>query len=329
MRGAIRAGALGLAALGLLGCAAPEEPVEPASPERRELERREPGRQEPERQGSEPAAEVQGPRVVGRRTLLLETRSDYSRIRLRQEGTVRTLWFVNDDGREVKETQIDLSRPHALLIPYTRAMFVSHLLRPSAPRRCLLVGLGGGAMVHFLARHFPQTELDAVEIDPVVVEIAAEWFGTRPGPRTRIHTADGFVYLAEAKAEGRRWDAIYMDAYLKPAEDTDSRGLQLRLKTERFFTDLGGLLAPGGVVVFNILRSPALAEDLRTIRRVFRYVHVVEGWGRNVIVAASHGAPPSPLELEERALALQARELGVDFSQLARALRQRCAPQAR
>lgn len=310
------AGLLLAAFLWASGCAAPDPAPAPAPVvEAPELD----APASPSDQGA--PAPPRGPRSTPTRRQLLETRSEFSHVRLRQEGSLRTLWFVNDDGREVKETQLDLRRPHALQLPYTRAMFVSHLLRPRAPRRCLLVGLGGGAMVHFLRRHFPQTELDAVEIDPVVVEIAAEWFATRAGPRTRIHTADGFDYLAQAKASGRRWDAIYMDAYLKPAPDTDSRGLQLKLKTERFFADLGALLSEGGVVVFNILRSPALAEDVRTIRRVFPHVHVVQGWGGNVIVAASHRAPPDALELERRAAELERRELGVSFRELARALR--------
>ena len=37
-----------------------------------------------------------------------------------------------------------------------------------AHRPELIVGLGGGAMVHFLRRHLPDAALEVVEIDPVV-----------------------------------------------------------------------------------------------------------------------------------------------------------------
>ena len=261
-----------------------------------------------------------GPSFAAEKTQLLETVSDYSRIRVKQEGARRSLWFVDDEGREVKETELDLARPFELLIPYTRAMFVSHLLLAKPPECCLLVGLGGGAMVHFLGHHFPATTVDAVEIDPVVVQIADEWFGTRPSPQVRIATQDGFLFVKEALEAKQRWDVVYMDAYLKPAEDTDSRGLRLSLKTERFFGQLGELLSEGGLVVFNMLRGHE-REDVRTLRRVFPHVHVIEGWGGNVVVAASFTAPPSTAELERRARALDERALGGWFLKLARSLR--------
>jgi spermidine synthase len=262
-----------------------------------------------------------GPSFVEGETQLLETVSAYSRMRITQEKSLRTLWFVEDGGREVRETAVDLEKPQELVIPYTRAMFVSHLLLARPPQRCLLVGLGGGAMVQFLDRQFPGTEVDAVEIDPVVVRIADEWFGTRPSPRIRITTQDGFVFVKQALAEGKRWDVIYMDAYLKPAEDTDSRGQQLRLKTLRFLTDVGRLLRKRGLVVFNVLRDPELDGYVRTIQRVFPHVRLITGYGRNVVVAASFTAPPSDAELERRARALDERDTGFSFVRLARTLR--------
>jgi spermidine synthase len=265
---------------------------------------------------------ARGPAFVEGQAQLLEIASDYSRIRVKQEGSLRTLWFVEDDGHEVKETAIDLARPHELVIPYTRAMFVSHLLLSRPPERCLLVGLGGGAMVRFLEQHFPSTEIDAVEIDPVVVQIADEWFGTRPGPRIRIATRDGFLYVKEALEARTRWDVVYMDAFLKPAEDTDSRGQQLRLKTQRFLAQLGRLLSEGGCVVFNMLRGPELEADIRTVGQVFPYVRVITGWGGNVVVAASFTPPPSVSELERRADALDEQGLGFSFVDLARSLLQ-------
>lgn len=48
---------------------------------------------------------------------------------------------------------------------------------PAAPRRILLVGLGGGALPVYLHRHYPQAAIDVVEIVPEVVLAAERFFG--------------------------------------------------------------------------------------------------------------------------------------------------------
>jgi len=206
----------------------------------------------------------------GEERLVHETRSDFSHIRVRDHGSVRTLYFVRDTGKEAIETSIDLKAPHLLLVPYTRIMFASYLFR-AEQKSCLIVGLGGGSMVHFINRFFPDLRVDAVEIDPVVVEVAARYFGTKPGGNNRIFTEDAFRYLERTKD---RYDVIYMDAFLKPGEDTDAAGVPLHLKTVAFFKSLHANLKEGGLVLFNLNVHPGTDEDLRAIREAFPQVYV-------------------------------------------------------
>lgn len=197
--------------------------------------------------------------------LVHEEHSAFSHIRVKDRGRVRSLCFVKDTGKEVTETSLDLDHPEHLVVPYTRVMFTSFLFQ-FPPAQCLIVGLGGGAMVRFLRHHFPECRVDAVEIDPAVVQIAAEYFGTAPDAKTRIFTEDAFDYLARAE---EKYDVIYMDAFLKPGEGNDSTGAPLHLKTVRFLKSLHARLEPGGVVAFNMMAGPAMTRDLEAIRRAF------------------------------------------------------------
>lgn len=251
----------------------------------------------------------------GHDVLVHETRSEFSHIRIRDQGSRRTLYFVRDSGQEVVETSIDVKTPQFLQIQYTRLMFVSLLYRPE-PEGCLIVGLGGGAMVRFLNHFFPQVRVDVVEIDPVIVAIARQYFGTEPRPGTRIVTTDGLAYLRQTS---ERYDVIYMDAFLKPGGDTDSTGVPLRLKTVAFLKGLHQRLRPGGLVVFNINASTETAADLATIRSAFPAVDVyrVSGTGTVVAVAALRDRMPADGELRERARALdRRRDHGFSFEQL-------------
>ena len=176
-------------------------------------------------------------------------------------------------------------------------------------------------MVRFLNRHFPSTAVDAVEIDPEIVRIASEYFGTRPGPRTRIITEDAFVLLGRA---AERYDVIYMDAFLKPCGDTDAVGVPLQLKTVEFLKSLHRSLEEGGMVVFNLNPHEGTGKDLEAIRSAFPQVYEFQVPRRNnlVAVATRAGGRAGREALEAAARDLdRARDAGFSFQDVARQLR--------
>ncbi len=215
-----------------------------------------------------PPAAAQG--FSQRGELEYDVKTAYSRIRVRKVDNVRTLWFVRDSGEEVVESQVDLDNPHELLIDYTRYMFLSYLFRPR-PQKVLIVGLGGGAMVHFLRHYDPAVKIEVVEIDPVIVKVADKYFGVRNGEDVKIVTADGIDHI---KNTDMRFDVIYMDAFLKPSRDTDETGVPLRLKTIEFYKEVQKKLTPDGVVVFNLNPHSRIDEDVRNIKDAFRHTYV-------------------------------------------------------
>ncbi len=245
---------------------------------------------------------AQPPSTLG--AVELDIQSEYSHIRLRRRGSIRTLVFVRVGGVEAVESQVDLRRPFELLVPYTQTMFASYFFQPQ-PERVLLVGLGGGAMVHFVRHHDPQVQIDAVEIDPAVVKIAQDYFGIRPGDGLNIVTEDGFEFLGRTQT---RYDVIYLDAFLKPSDQTDETGMPLRLKTVRFYQVLQQKLRPGGVVVFNLNQHPDLREDIETVRQAFAQVYAFRvGTGNMVLVGSPAGQRLSRTELRTRAAELDRR----------------------
>jgi len=228
----------------------------------------------------------------------LQETSNYSRVKVtREPGTRhRTLWFVRDNGQEVIESSVDLERPDDLRIEYTRFMFLSYAFRPE-PKRALIVGLGGGAMVHFLKAHDPGLKLDVVEIDPMIVGIADRFFDVRSGGNVDVRTADGLAYLKQAEA---KYDVIYMDAFLRPSGGTDKTGVPLHLKTEAFYGQVKARLNPDGIVVFNLNPHPAIQQDIRNIRRSFRnaYAFRLEGYPGFIVVASTAEKPMTRTEIE-------------------------------
>lgn len=199
-----------------------------------------------------------------------ETRSTFSHIRIRRSGSVRTMIFVRDSGEEAWESQMNLRSPHVLRFTYLQHMFASYLLLPEQ-NRVMIVGLGGGSMVHFLQKYDPKVRIEAIEIDPVVVELAERFFAVRQNDNVRLVVADAFDYL---KRTQNRYDVIYMDAFLKPSAGTDDTGVPLRLRTQEFYRQIQKLLTENGSVVFNINPHDQMQQDIAVISESFPQTYV-------------------------------------------------------
>ncbi len=264
-----------------------------------------------------PAAEAPAVTLAGE--LEFEGHSDFSHILIRRQGPLRSMVFVRDSGEEVLESRIDLRHPYLLQFEYLQFMFTSYLVR-NLQEDVLIVGLGGGGMIHFLQRIDPKIRIDAVEIDPLVVRLAAKYFNTRSEGTVHVETADGLKYIADAQ---KKYDAIYMDAFLKPSEATDGTGAPLNLRTQQFYRQLQQKLKPGGVAVFNLNPHQQLGEDLGAIAASFPQIYVfpLTQFGGAVIVGST-----DKTRVESDELVLRGRELerrfksSLHFQDMARSL---------
>ena len=243
--------------------------------------------------------------------LVHEVKSPYSHIRVYDSDGRRAIYFGGDEGTRVLETLMDLRQPHMLQHAYSQSVMAGFLYRPEATA-CLLVGLGGGAMVRFINHHFPGVRLDVVEIDAAMVTVARDFFGTTEGPRTRILVADGRDYLERAT---ERYDLVLIDAHLHPSEKTDAAGHPLSLKSDEFYRSIHRRLTPGGIVMFNILPGPDAQRYIDSIRRAFVATDLYRprGTGNLILFASAQGPLASEAELRQRAREFDRRP-GYGFS---------------
>jgi len=183
-------------------------------------------------------------------------RSPFSEIYVTEDAAKgrRCLLFALDGALQ---SCMALADPARLELAYTRSM-VASLALAERPARALLIGLGGASIPRFLARHFPDTTLDVVEIDPEVVAVARRYFHFEAGPRARVHVAEGAAFLAGSR---QTWDVILVDATL-------SDSVPPEMTTREFFAALETHLSPGGTAAMNLL-APAAGPATRAAMLAF------------------------------------------------------------
>jgi spermidine synthase len=137
--------------------------------------------------------------------------------------------------------------------------------RPSV----LLVGLGGGTQIHILRRLVRPRRISAIERDPVIIQVARDWFGLARLGGIEFLCDEADVVVQSLAAADRRFDFIMEDAAYS---EVPERALPLaRALAER--------VAPEGWLVLNRHRradATALTKEMRarfesvTVRRVRR-----------------------------------------------------------
>jgi spermidine synthase len=223
----------------------------------------------------------------------------YHRLSVADDETTRYLRFDNS-----YQSGMIINRPFATAFEYADFFHLLRAYNPNA-RRVLFIGLGGGSSPKRLWRDFPDLQLQAVELDPVVVDVAYRFFELPRDDRLQVAVEDGRRYLDDNEG---RYDAILIDAFFADA-------IPFHLFTTEFMELAHSRLNPGGVIMTNAIGSIAGARSrlfrsvYRTYRAVFPtvLVHPVILGGdeddtavRNLILVATEGAAPAKPFLVDR-----------------------------
>jgi spermidine synthase len=147
--------------------------------------------------------------------------------------------------------------------PYVALLGLTRCLVPK-PGRVLVVGVGGGSVLKdFASRGW---QVDAVEIDPVVVQVAREHFGLTPEDG-QVFTMDGRRFIG---GKAGPYDVVVMDAF-------GSSSIPFHLVTREAFGLIASRLAPGGVLAINVESDGWHGEVVKAVAATLRtqFAHVV------------------------------------------------------
>ncbi len=161
-----------------------------------------------------------------------------------------------------------------------------------SPQRALNIGSAAGTIARQLIHYYPHIGVDAVEIDPEVVEVGRDYFAM-DDPALTVYVADGRPFLRLNKA---RYDLIAIDAYRQPY-------IPFYLTTREFFQDVYDHLDDRGAIMINVGKVPgddAIAEAIgTTMRSVFPSVYSFPGGTFNQMLVATR-SPSTPGDLVAR-----------------------------
>jgi spermidine synthase len=204
------------------------------------------------------------PVIWARMKTILEKDTFYHRIRIQEDEEARYMYFDR-----TLQSAMNLKDPTALRLIYSRYTSLGFAFRPDA-KKILIIGLGGGSIPKKLQKEFPSLEIDAVEIDPEVIQLAKNHFNVRDGKNLRLHAQDGRLFLNRTQTQ---YDIIMIDAYYSDA-------MPFHLATREFFELAQRKLTPNGIVVANLISavtgpSGKIARAfVKTQRRIFPQTYV-------------------------------------------------------
>lgn len=222
-------------------------------------------------------------------TLIDSRESQYNSIFIHRDQNYVSMIFGHNK-RLYTESSANTQDELELPVEYTRFMTAALSYHPEV-KSILEIGLGGGSTAWYLHKTFPSISITAVELDPVVVELAKKYFFIQAGDKFKIEVLDGRLYLVRHEA---KFDVILIDAYRGPF-------VPFHLLTKEFFQRAKNRLSPGGVVAQNVEPTTMLYDAaLATIASVFETVEVYQA-NMNYVVVAYDGPPKSAQDLQKRA----------------------------
>ena len=205
------------------------------------------------------------------------------------------------DGAPVRALILDrmvhshssLDDPTKLVYDYERmyAEVTAHRAAQDDHLRALFIGGGGYTFPRYMATIYPGSDVDVIEIDPEVTEVAYEELGVRRDAKITNYNEDGRMVLSREPSQ--TYDLIYGDAF-------NDFSVPYHLTTHEFNQRVQAWLAEDGLYVINMIdgaQARFLRAFVETLRQTFPYVYVAPTdfeWkqlSRNTFVIVASGQP--------------------------------------
>lgn len=131
--------------------------------------------------------------------------------------------------------------------------------------------LGGGAQTwtQELVRLYPTLQVDSVEIDPQLYDIAKDYFDFKPDSRIHVAHEDARTFINHGPLQ--KYDLIFFDLFHGSVIPFYMLSLESLEKT-------GKMMSQGGILVMNVIAKGSgvfLQRLVATVNRVFPYYFLV------------------------------------------------------
>lgn len=152
------------------------------------------------------------------------------------------------------------------------------------PQSVVVLGIGSGTVIRLLRLRFPNTNITAVDNDPVIVDIAKNHFSLSRY-HADIQVIDAKDWVKRMRRNHRRFDCVIFDAYIGMENAPGTR-------KDVFLRDIKHILTAEGYCLFSVSCNPdhmdRYSEMIRRMKRTFPSVREVFAFPFNRIVRLSN-----------------------------------------
>ncbi len=171
--------------------------------------------------------------------VILEKETPYSHLDVVDSEFSRTLYLNG-----LRHSKMSFDDPTKLVLMYTKYFHFGKILNPDF-EKVLFVGGGGFSGPRNFLDTYPNVQVDVVEIDPDVIDVAKQYFEIKDDPRLEIFNQDARKFLAQSD---NKYDVIILDAF-------GNDYIPFHLLTKEYFELVEQKLKPDGVVILNMIGS--------------------------------------------------------------------------
>jgi spermidine synthase len=142
-----------------------------------------------------------------------------------------------------------VDRPDDLYSDYTKFYDLAFHYKPDA-KKILMLGGGGYCVPKHIGATRPGVEVDVVELDPGITDVARKYFNLEDRPGQRIFHEDARMFVnRESEAGTRKYDAVFEDVF------GSSYNIPFHMTTAECMKRIRAMMSDDGVFVVNIISS--------------------------------------------------------------------------